>query len=665
MTWKRALILITLLLAKPTLHADGGTWERPDLGAETRNVSQWTYSNSRMKLQMHEGTAAPILVGGKNVGLYIRGRGEFTYTSDHLPEVGLLLKNLDKNTSIKPERVQERIVIRETFTNATIWQHGLTLPEPVGTADAELAAAFSQIRFDVPGAFPPVQLLTLQAQNTPSRPAALIEINGKHEGFQYLYDPVQEDREGLGLVRVRHTTTYEFLEYTPLSSIPIGWSERAFHAPPFSLAHVDLDLRASSGDGVEYMVTETLVANRDGFKAVALELRSRFLDWNGAGKTQARHLQVVKVENEAGQALQFHHADDQIVVILPKAMRLGERVKLRFSLKGDILIHRRKDEYWELGVTSWFPQPALGGQYYTMAATIRVPEPYVPLASGSTVSRTKENGMNVLRVKLDKPTQFFTVMGGNYKLFEKTKGNRTIRVATYAMENSRSETMASLAEKIIEFYETILGPFPYPEFTIIQKNEYGHGQAPPGMMLITNEAFSPTMGLINQFFSQGVNHRFAHEIAHQYWAHHIKMGSDEEQWITESFAEFCSALVIRVAKGDAWYHGMAREWRSRAEESAPFCTIPLVNRLATRDDFTKAAAWRTGLLYNKGPFLLYDLNRQLGDKGMLTYLKAIQAIHAWEFVTTEELAALLSRLTKKDFKPFFESYYWGYQLPPP
>ena len=50
------------------------------------------------------------------------------------------------------------------------------------------------------------------------------------------------------------------------------------------------------------------------------------------------------------------------------------------------------------------------------------------------------------------------------------------------------------------------------------------------MMFITKEAFDPLVET-NQFFTQGINERFAHEIAHQYWGIVVKMPSHEEQWL--------------------------------------------------------------------------------------------------------------------------------------
>ena len=36
---------------------------------------------------------------------------------------------------------------------------------------------------------------------------------------------------------------------------------------------------------------------------------------------------------------------------------------------------------------------------------------------------------------------------------------------------------------------------------------------------------------------------------------------------------------------------------------------------------------------------------------------------AWKFGTTKHVAGLLQFLTKKDFMPFFEKYYWGTEMP--
>jgi aminopeptidase N len=179
-------------------------------------------------------------------------------------------------------------------------------------------------------------------------------------------------------------------------------------------------------------------------------------------------------------------------------------------------------------------------------------------------------------------------------------------------------------------------------------------------MFITREAFNPTMGDENQLFSQGINERFAHEVAHQYWGHVVKMPGREEQWLTESFAEYSAALFLRQFKGESTYTRLTKTWRHRAEYARAVAPIPLANEVY---DPHVGSLLREHLLYDKGPVLLAALHEQLGNDLFLTFLKSYQKSFAWKFGTTKRVAGLLQFLTKKDFAPFFEANFWGTGMP--
>jgi aminopeptidase N len=167
----------------------------------------------------------------------------------------------------------------------------------------------------------------------------------------------------------------------------------------------------------------------------------------------------------------------------------------------------------------------------------------------------------------------------------------------------------------------------------------------------------------HQLFSQGVNHRFAHEIAHQYWGTVVKSPSWEEQWLEEAFAEYCAALFIRDAKGKGDYEMLVAGWKSRAKLANDVAPIPLANRVEVPSDREMEFRYRTGLLYGKGPYLLSVLHKQVGEESFLTFLKSYQKTFRWKFGSTKHVEGLLGFLTKKDFKPFFDANYWGMGLP--
>jgi aminopeptidase N len=375
------------------------------------------------------------------------------------------------------------------------------------------------------------------------------------------------------------------------------------------------------------------------------------------------------VTDEQGRSLPFHHDRSDLLVGVEGIA--GQTFKLKFAIDGDFIIREGGDNAWQLPLgEAWFPlPPSLAGMAYTVHSVVRVKKPFVPIAPGNTIARKVEGDYNVVENVVDKPVQFTVVQAGKYTIYEDKRESRMVRVATYGLPNERAaKQLTNLAYGLIDYYEYFLGPFPWSEFNIVQINTYGYGQAPPGTMHITNEAFNPIKPAdeedaisAEQLFSEGINERFAHEIAHQYWAYVVRMPSGEEQWLTESFAEYSAALALKKLRGDAVYNRLVSKWRSRAKDAAGIAPIPYANRI--RGDARLSGTQRAALLYAKGPYLLYALHKDVGDTTFLTFLKSYTKTFNFKFGTTKDVAGLLGFMTKKDYKPFFEQYFWGTAMP--
>jgi aminopeptidase N len=336
--------------------------------------------------------------------------------------------------------------------------------------------------------------------------------------------------------------------------------------------------------------------------------------------------------------------------------------KLKFAIDGDFLVREGGDNAWTLD-GAWFPlPPTLSGQAYTVHALMKVRKPFVPIAPGKTVKRAEEGDFNVVETTIDHPVMLDVAVAGKYTFVEDTRNGITVRVASYGIPRPRaSKQLIDLAFGFIDYYQYFLGPFPFPEYNVVQVNSYGFGVAPPAMMFITNEAFDPVIDENAKYFSEGINERFAHEIAHQYWAHAVKAPSSQEWWLVESFAEYSAGLALKKLQSEAVYNRLVNHWRSGAKESTAVAPIPYANRIG--GDPGIAFSHRFNLLYAKGPYLLYTLHKQLGDTQFLTFMKSFQKSFQWKFGTTNDVAGLLQFMTKTDFKPFFDQYFWGTALP--
>jgi aminopeptidase N len=80
-------------------------------------------------------------------------------------------------------------------------------------------------------------------------------------------------------------------------------------------------------------------------------------------------------------------------------------------------------------------------------------------------------------------------------------------------------------------------------------------------------------------------------------------------------------------------------------------------------DRLETALLRQDLLYWKGAYLLAALHKELGDETFLTFLKSYQKSFRWKFGSTRHVEGLLQFMTKKDWSPWFDKYYWGTAMP--
>ena len=83
-------------------------------------------------------------------------------------------------------------------------------------------------------------------------------------------------------------------------------------------------------------------------------------------------------------------------------------------------------------------------------------------------------------------------------------------------------------------------------------------------------------------------------------------------------------------------------------------------------------AVRRALLYGKGPLVLHAIRKELerhtgnlpdGDRLFVTWLRRILADHRFQVTRTRDVVAILEELTAKPWRPWFERYVFGGEMP--
>jgi hypothetical protein len=665
-------VLLSLLLlcatarAADNIAAIAESYEsaRPSEAVSVENVR---FTAGHMSLALQSGKAARITSGNRTLGFYFKGTGTFTYQSLEAMEFPVMKFNL-KRTNFVPTIEGNTATISGPLEEAIVWTS--QLPELKGAGAGSLTEDYAKYHgpvtdLDLPATFPAI----VRDYEAPASNLAVIELASGKDHLIHRFDPLDSREESLKRLfmaqsDIRGTKTY--LYQSEMSEQAIGRTRRETPAARAVLTDLTYTLVNPLGEKMLLDATETLVPAADGEKALTFAIEETFYKRTGT-VFEPRRISITSIKDDAGNSLSSTLERGRLLVGLARPTVKNQPIKLTFHIEGDVLIGPGGDTYWLAeGV---FPMPTeLTGQFYTVHSTVKTKKPNMPLAPGDMVARRAEGDLNVLESVLDKPSTFTFAMGGHYSSRERTENGLTVRVHTYALTNDQAvKKLTDLAFGIIKYYEWFLGPFPYKEFNIIQINDYGFGVAPPATMWITNEAFRP-MGdeeaqEINDLYSEGINERFAHEIAHQYWAHNTKCPSAEEAWLNESFAEYTAALFIRKFKSEAAYNKLVNEWKSRAAQAKDAGTIPTSFDVSTPGDGRSQFAYSTGLRYFKGAYMLSRIHKEIGEQPFLTFMKSYQTNFRGKFGATKHVVGILGAITKKDWNPYFERYYWGTAMP--
>ncbi|MGA7616062.1 MAG: M1 family aminopeptidase [Thermoanaerobaculia bacterium] len=644
-------------------------YDHPSLGAAKTLAAPVSIPIAHITFDLAAGAVAPLLGSdGTRLGIFFHGKGTYTYHSVDSVETPLVVWEAKRFRRTANEEKDGTVSLTGTFVDLLLLTGGTDLPSFDGPDAAPLGDAFAdhQRSFDTVRWTPPSHLLVRQRLDAPELRTALAEIGGDQRAA-WILDPLEMQEEQLLVVappqrgdpRVRELKG--FLDAFPISSQPIGWKHGTFRQPQFLLVDVDFQLVDEGDASMKLSVTETVVPRESPVSAFRFDLIEG--EWDTDARL--RRLHVDSVRDAGGHDIPFSFDRGSLLVGLPEKVQRGAAAKIRFEISGDVLFRPNNDSFWELGTEPWFPQPGLNGQYYTLHSVVKARKPWIAFVPGTTVSRSEEEKYDVVESRMEHPVQFATVHAGKYVVTKNTEDGLTIEVASYAMGNrDTQERIERLARKIIKFYEPWLGPFPFKEFSIIEIQALGFGQAPPGTMFITREAFNPLQSVENQLYSQGINQRFAHEIAHQYWGHVVKMGSIEEQWLTEAFAEYCSSQVVMQIDGKKGYDHLVTQWRTSAHDAGRYAPVALAARIVNPVDPYQGMRDRIGLMYGKGALILATLHKELGDQKFFTLLRNLQGLYQWRFLTTNDVVALLERIDDgKDYTDFFDKYFWGTEMP--
>ncbi len=621
----------------------------------------------------------PLFAGDERCGLWIDGPGELRYAVTDPFSVPVAKRNLKSASSLEFEEGAGGLVVREPFDGALIWSWDVGTSGEAGARAA--LPAWASTALERAFVSPPAHEL-LSARATGTAGVAYALVHGRGGDLLLSVDPAADARievlyrfkelpRGQGDLSAR--TRPVALVAQPVAR---AWADPTEDPVRFVAGDVTLTVLAEESARIEARLRFRV--ERSGLSLLRLSFADTLYDDEG-------HSHRVQIESISvdGKPAATRWQGGELLVALPAGLPAGATVELAATYSGLFAEEAGGNSYWSQSWDDWLPMPAaLSARHGSWHLTVRSPAPFVPYASGETVALRQEGNVWVLESRLDGPFRSVAVGAGKYDVEEVREGSGpTVRVASYvfAKQRQRQQLAHNLLAAQAYFAGLFGAPYPYREIDVVEVNSWGFGMAPPGVIFITREAFDPAAMIRLQGaeeYSRGTNGRFVHEVAHAWWGNLVEYPSGEEQWLSESFADYSAALCLEAMRGGGRggqreFRSAYSEWKSRAGDLGEGASLFLANRLAFDAD---RDSWdRTNLLYNKGPLVIHAIRRELerlrggeaeGDRYFFAFLKTVVKNFAGKPASTRHLAGILGQMTGTDWRPFFDRYVYGTEMPP-
>ncbi|OLC53418.1 MAG: hypothetical protein AUH92_06140 [Acidobacteria bacterium 13_1_40CM_4_69_4] len=518
----------------------------------------------------------------------------------------------------------------------------------------------------------------------------------KHDWLTYLYNPqdIHENiisaSETLGAKGRRYLVPWvQWHKQTDLD--PAGhYVMLPEHDGPrvIRVTHNDMTLNMPTTKEVEWEATLKIEPLMDNLRALRFDLFNN-ADYDKRWYEEFRPIHVTAVTDESGQPLPYTHKKDQLLVLLPQAAHAGTSLTVTAKGKAEV-IYQLTAESFGLLPYPWYPQYGYIGGRSTFHWTVRVPKPFLITGSGK-ISREfedKEKGQNVIETACEVPAHLPWVIFGRFQKNQTSylgdDSKKTVPLTmhsfptmtvsitdpdeleeleedhpvTYELSAPVTKVQGILNEgkEILKLYEKIYGPYPYDELHIAQMApQLNFGQSPQGFVQLSGKAFLSQARTESDFI-----HGFlSHEFAHQWWAHQVGWASKDDEWLSESFAEYASGIFVNEYQGPQRFQRTLETWKKFAKVGDPQAPIAAANML----NGPNAGYQRSYLLYEKGPYVLHMLRVQLDDEPYKKVMHSVQETYRNQNISTEMLLREVNRVTGSDYTYFFDQWFWDVGIP--
>ncbi|HWS14727.1 MAG TPA: M1 family aminopeptidase, partial [Candidatus Methylomirabilis sp.] len=286
----------------------------------------------------------------------------------------------------------------------------------------------------------------------------------------------------------------------------------------------------------------------------------------------------------------------------------------------------------------WYPE--VPGRSATFRVRVEAPAGFEAVTAGKRIRRETSGGRTFSEWETTYPVRGLPLSAGRYVVRDRTVGNVTVSTYFFPGNDPLSGKYLDAAERYLRLYETLLGPYPFEKFAVVE-NFFPTGYGFPSWTLLGSTVVS--LPFI-------IDTSLGHEIAHSWWGNGVFVdprGGNWSEGLTTYVADHLYKERASPAEGREYRLKILRDYATLVPPGSDFP----VERFAGR---VSPATQAVG--YGKTAMIFHMARREIGDEAFWAGLRSVVRDRLFRTASWDDLSERIGSAAGRDMGPFFRRW---------
>jgi hypothetical protein len=291
------------------------------------------------------------------------------------------------------------------------------------------------------------------------------------------------------------------------------------------------------------------------------------------------------------------------------------------------------------------------------------------LAASSTIEQATDLGNGWQQVNLAPVClrDFALFCSAEYQEVTGQADGTTIRVLALPGHDWYANEMVKIAGEAIPVYNQWFGPYPYPQFTVVESYFGWNGNECGGLVMIDSRVFG-----LPRLARNYVDALLTHEICHQWWYNLVGTNGYAETWMDEGLAVHYTHKVIdqKLGKNNdllSWPQGLGWLPNIRRDDYRYIGMLgttgrgemgPVVQPMPGYGHLVNLMA----MAYDRGGKIVDMIEERVGPAPFVDFMKLVRRKYEYRILRVADYQHELEAYTGQSWEEFFQNWLYHYRM---